>query len=82
MYAIRSYYADALTLQSINKCGSKLARQERILRIIFKVPATERSTLHVDPWPQEQINLHLASFYPQSYTEFLQEVRVPGRTDC
>ncbi|MPM81824.1 hypothetical protein SDC9_128881 [bioreactor metagenome] len=69
---------DALRLDAADHRRRKLARKQRILRKILKVPPAERVPLDVQPWPQQDAHVLRCGFLSQAFADTLQQRLIPA----
>ena len=68
-------------LDTADKTGGKSTCQDRILRIAFEISPTQRVPVQVNSWCQQDIRSLDPAFIGKEAPEFLQQVRIPGRTE-
>ena len=72
-------HTDALALNAIYVGGGNLSRHKRILRIVFEVTSTERTTMQVHAWAKDDVATILLGFIANSLTYLRDQFRVPRR---
>ena len=70
--------ADPERLHAVDPSDGETPGQERVLREVLEVPAAQRRSLHVDPRPEDDVDLEGHRLASDRLAHLAQKVRIPG----